>query len=256
MQSNDEQTKLKLYYFDLRAQGEVIRMLLTHSRMEWEDCVVSLDAWMNGRYDKDFLPVGHSGEKKLPVLSITVGTATEMMPETHDIAKWIGGRCDPSLIGSNPEIKSKAERIFEYCSTVWSEVDPVLNLFADAEISPRISSIVERLPTVLETLSKEIQDGPYVCGSELTYVDFAVFHVLDNLTTLLGEDYVLQTVVPGVELRTFYDKMYRLPAISARLTERPLAGSKEVGEEGSIIYSNRAPSKLDVVQAALCMTNG
>jgi glutathione S-transferase len=251
MPSSDEQIKLKLYYFDLRAQGEVIRFLLSHSGMEWEDCVVSFKEWVSGRYDKDFLPVGLSGEKKLPVLSIAAGNATELMPETHDIAMWIAGQCEPSLLGPTPEMQSKAERIFEYCSTVWSDVDPVLNLFPVTETSPHITSIVARLPEVLGSLSKEIEESTYVCGSELTYVDLAVFHVLDNLSTLLGEDYVLQATVSGSPIRMFYDQMYSLPAISRRLMERPLAGSGQVGKEGSILYTTVVPSKLDIVRAAL-----
>jgi glutathione S-transferase len=94
--------------------------------------------------------------------------------------------------GATPEMQSKAERIFEYCSTVWSDVDPVLNLVPVAEISPHITSVVARLPEILGSLSREIEESTYLCGSELTYVDFAVFHGLDNLSTLLGEDDVLQ----------------------------------------------------------------
>jgi hypothetical protein len=137
MSSNDEQIKLKRYYFNLRSLGEVICFLLMHSRIGWENCVVSIEEWISGRFDKSYLPVGRSGEKKLPVLAITAGTTTDLMPESHDIAKWIAGRCEYSLFGSTPEKQSKAEQIFDYCSTIWNEVDPVLNIFSKAEVSKR-----------------------------------------------------------------------------------------------------------------------
>jgi hypothetical protein len=62
------------------------------------------------------------------------------------------------------------------------------------------------------------------------------------------------TVARG-PLRMFYDHMYSLPAISGRLMERPLAGSGQVGMEGSIIYTTLVPSKLDMVRAALDIEN-
>lgn len=249
MSSNDVQRiKLKHYYFDLRALGEVSRFLLTHSRMDWEDCVVSIEDWISGRYDKDFLPAGRTGKTQLPVLSVTSDGITELLPESHDIAKWIGKRCD--LLGSTSEMQTKAERIFEFCSKQWNIVDPTLNFDPIPEAAHRIPTLLESLPEMLASLSEEIQDGPYVCGTDLTYADFAVFHVLDNLCTLLGEDNVLETAAPNATLRTYYDKMYRLPAISGRMMERPLAGSGDVGRPGSIIHSTKTPSKLDFIQTA------
>lgn len=103
----------------------------------------------------------------------------------------------------------------------------------------------------------------FVDQSELTYVDFAVFHVLDNLSTLLEEGYGLLKVVPGATLRTFYDKMYRLPVISGPMMERPMAGFGEVGKVAWLIFTQKARSRLEVFRQLwlsriqlTCMTNG
>lgn len=254
MSSLDDKTlTLKLYYFNLRSRGEVLGFLLTHSRMEWENSVVSIEEWINGEFDKEFLPAGHTGAKQLPVLSITKDseTTTTLMPETHDIAKWIAERCEPCLLGTTTELQTKAERVFDFCnSDKWTLADPTLNFFSVADASKHLPMVVESLGEIVAFLSAEIQDGPYVCGSDLTYADFAVFHLLDNLCTLLGEDNVLEVAPSNGTLRAFYDKMYRLPSISGRMMERPFAGSGEVGREGSIIYSTKAPSRLDFVQKA------
>ncbi|KAG7341644.1 Leg1 family protein [Nitzschia inconspicua] len=250
MHSDDSEATLKLYYFNLRALGEVIRFMLTHSRLEWEDCVVSIEEWDSGCFDKSFLPEGYTGQKRLPVLSITTGNTTRLMPESHDIAKWIAKQCEPSLLGSTTECQAKAERLFDFYNnnSCTSIVDPVLNYFSIDDATSRLPKVVESLSEMLSFLSQEIQDGPYVCGRDLTYADFAIFHLLDNLCTLLGEDNVLETAAPDGTLRAFYDKMYRLPSISGRMLERPLAGTGEVGREGSIIYTSKAPSRLEFVQ--------
>jgi glutathione S-transferase len=257
----------KLMYFNLRARGEVLRFLLIHSGLEWEDVLVSVDDWMEGRFDKDSIPSGRTGKKQLPVLIITRGNASSegeptenndldiMMPESLDIAKWIAARCDPPLLGSTPEANAKAERVFLYSDVGEPRlglVNPLLNVYPAEESSKQIPGYLEHLPQHLKVLSQAIgcgdNDGPYVCGSELTYADFMVFNILDNLCTLFGEDNILNKNNPS--LRAFYDKMYRLPAISKRLWERPLAGSGEVGRPKSIIYTTKVPSHLEFVQTA------
>lgn len=245
--------KLKLYYFDLRARGEPLQYLLQHSQMDWEDCVVLLEDWASGTFDKTILPSGKSGAVELPVLSITDGTneATMMMPESHDIAKWIAERCEPSLLGSTPKLQAKSERLFDFYNEKWDIVDPILNYFSMEEAAKHLPKMVDSLEEILSYLTNEIQeDGPYVCGSNLTYADFAIFHLLDNLGTLVGEDNLLEIAAPNDTLRAYYDTMYRLPSVSGRLMERPVAGTGKVGRKGSIIHITKAPSKLDFVQAA------
>ncbi|KAL3909140.1 MAG: hypothetical protein SGILL_008206 [Bacillariaceae sp.] len=261
---------LKLNDFNLRGRGETLRFLLKHSRMEWEDCVVSIEGcWGEGRYNDDkgfIIPAGQqhtaTGKKRqqqLPVLAVTSAGSSRtaevmMISECHDIAKWIAERCDPSLLlapSSSTDMQGKLERMWKFVCTVQDVVDPVLNLYPLAEAREPIQKYLrEKFLGDLVHFTMEIGDGPFVCGEDLTYVDFAVFCVLDNLGTLLGEENVLERAAPGPTLRNFYDKMYRLPAISGRMMERPLAGHQEVGGKVSIIYSTKAPSRLDFVQEA------
>jgi glutathione S-transferase len=253
MASNDDNISLKLHYFNLRARGEILRYMLLHSRLPWEDNVVARNDWEAGMYE--FLPPGSSGKRLLPVLSVaftkTNPPSTTHLPESHDIARWIAERCEPTLLGKSPEEQDKIKRLWEYADKVQDIVDPILNWFPVEETEERIRHYLQEIfLDDLSFLSNEIQDGPYVCGANLSYADFIVFHVLDNLCTLMGEENVLDRAAPDATLRTFYDKMYRLPAISGRMMERPLAGRNEVGQAGSIIYSVKVPSKLEFMQAA------
>jgi glutathione S-transferase len=283
--NDDADMTVKLFYFNLRARGEVLRFLLIHSQMEWEDVLVPMSDWIGGKVDKDSLPPGRTGKKQLPVLSMTTSssssssltaaddisdpsfdnqrttttTATEtttLISESLHIAKWIAGHCDPPLLASTPDLAAKAERIFLYSDVGGDSrrlglLNPLLNYLPVEESAAQIPNFLDHLPEHLSYLSEEIGEGPYVCGSELTYVDFMVFHYIDNACTLFGEDNVLDRISSNSNLRNFYDKMYRLPAISRRMMNRPFSGSGEVGTEGSIIYSFKAPSRLSFIQTAL-----
>lgn len=46
----------KLYYFDVRALAEPIRMLLTYGNIEFEDVRVSFADWMKHKDCKNFSP--------------------------------------------------------------------------------------------------------------------------------------------------------------------------------------------------------
>jgi glutathione S-transferase len=271
-QDGDMKMKLKLLYFNLRARGEVLRFLLIHSQLDWEDVLVPMNDWVDGQFDNDSIPPGRTGKKQLPVLSITSqaplaipdeyttttttttsAETTTLIAESIDIAKWIAKQCDSPLLGSTPELSAKAERIFSYSDVGESSqrlgyVNPLLNYLPIEEVKKQLPVFLDELPHHLSFLSTEIGDGPYVCGTELTYVDFMVFHYIDNLCTLLGEENILDKACPNPNLRNYYDKMYRLPAISKRMMDRPLSGSGEVGIEGSIIHSVKAPSRLDFIK--------
>ena len=247
--SND--VTLKLYYWNLRARGEILRCILQHSRLEWEDCVVTREDWEAGKYD--FLPPGKTGKNLLPVLSIiTSSNGNEtLLPESHDIAMWIAERCEPTLLGQSTEMQEKARELWQHADVVQDYIDPILNWYSMEETKEKIRGYLkERFEKDLAFLSSEIGDGPYVCGFDLSYADFILFHVLDNLCTLFGEENVLDKAASDATLRTYYDNMYRQPAISGRMMERPLAGREEVGQPGSILYAVKAPSRLDFVRDA------
>lgn len=241
-------TFVKLHYFNLRARGEPVRFLLLHCRLDWDDALVPLDGWKDY---KESLPPGRTGRRQLPVLEVSEGETTKMIPESLDIMQWIANKCDKDLLGKTPDDRAKAERFKLYSDegpVRLGIINPLLNWFTLEEVQPHLSEYLEHLPRHLKVLSDAIGEGPYLCGANLTYTDFEIFHLLDNACTLFGEDNVLNKIT--VSLRSFYDKMYRLPAISGRLHDRPLAGSGMVGRPGSIIFTTKVPSRLDFVQAA------
>ncbi|KAL3914116.1 MAG: hypothetical protein SGILL_006228 [Bacillariaceae sp.] len=248
---DDDNGTLKLYYWNLRARGEILRCMLQHSRLEWEDCVVARKDWEADKYD--FLPAGKTGEKLLPVLSITDsnGNDTTLLPESHDIARWIAERCEPTLLGQTPEMEEKCRKVWEYVDVAQDIIDPILNWFSMKETEEKIHTYLqEMIEENLLFLTREIGEGPYLCGADLSYADFIIFHLLDNMCTLFGEENVLEKAAVNDTLRTFYDKMYRLPAVSGRMMERPLAGREAVGQQGSILYSSKSPSRLGFIQNA------
>ena len=254
---------MKLYYFNLRARGEILRYLLTHSGIEWEDGLVSRDDWAGGTEEsnrfKETIPAGRTGKKQLPVMEVTEKkedgngettkktTKTWMMPESLDISKWIAERCTPSLIPESEDMQAKAERVFRYSdvgddTSRFGLLNPILNRdpVEDAK-ETAIRFEKEHLSRHLEYLQQEIgetnDNGPYVCGQQLTYVDFMVFHYLNNACTLYGRD----TVVGGSSsiLETYYDTMLNdVPAVQTWLKQRSQAGCQQVGTKSSLIYNH------------------
>lgn len=56
---------MKLYYFDLYARGEPIRLLLNHANIEFEDVRVTGPTWQEFKADKEKCPYG-----QVPVLEV------------------------------------------------------------------------------------------------------------------------------------------------------------------------------------------
>lgn len=238
---------MKLLYFNLRARGEPLRMLLMYSGLEWEDAIVSMDEWRGGGY-KEKMPPGRTGSKQLPVLEFP---DCSLMPESLDIAKWIAQQCSKtnpssSLMPKTPEMNAKAERLFllsddhENPHGGFGKANPLLNWFSVQESSEQLPAFFEKLPTILAHLASELGSGPYFCGgSSPTYVDFWIFHYLDNICTLDGGFSLgrVAAAAGGDGLAGFCERMKGLDAVKRRLAERPQCGTQSVGNPGSIIHS-------------------
>lgn len=113
-----------------------------------------------------------------------------MIPESLDIMQWIANKCDKDLLGKTPEERAKAERFKLYSDegpVRLGIINPLLNWFTLEEVQPHLSEYLEHLPRHLKVLSDAIGEGPYLCGANLTYTDFEIFHLLDNVCTFLGK---------------------------------------------------------------------
>ena len=238
---------VKLLYFNLRARGEPLKMMLLHSGLEWQNQVVTFEEWLGDDGMKHSMP-----NKQVPVLEI-LSDGGKLLPESIDIAKWIAERCSPSLIPTTKELQAKAEKLFQLPDVTKDDdivadgikyrlglANPLLNFYSIEKASKLLPGFLQRVPTTYSYLETELEEGPYFCGSDLCYVDFQLFHYIDNVYTLDGG----YTLREKPKLEQFYNRMKELDAVEKHLSMRPKCGTKQIGNpKGCIIYEISNPSK-------------
>jgi len=230
-------------------------MILAHGGLEYKSELIDVADWPAAQSK---FPPGRTNKTQLPVLGDENG---ELIPESLDIAKEIAERCIPSLIPDTPELREKAEKLFLISDSERTPfgcgyknfgcINPLLNYFDQEHSEKEIPGYIARLPMTLEYLAGELGKGPFFCGEQLTYCDFAVFHFLDNISTLDGGATLKHIGDKGIHLRAFFEKMRSLPSVAKYISTRPQAGSQAVGMPASIIYNVKKPSELEVVQKAI-----
>ncbi|CAI2379085.1 unnamed protein product [Moneuplotes crassus] len=73
---------MKLYYFDVYGKGESIRLLLTHSKAEWEDVRLGGPSWQEFKAEQDKCKYG-----QLPILE----KDGKHYPQSLAILRYLGG---------------------------------------------------------------------------------------------------------------------------------------------------------------------
>mmetsp|Transcript_4317 Transcript_4317/g.5001 ORF Transcript_4317/g.5001 Transcript_4317/m.5001 type:complete len:249 (+) Transcript_4317:218-964(+) len=243
---------LSLYYFNLRAKGEVLQMVLEYAAVTYKLEEVDISKWST--MNKDWIPKGHTGRTQLPVLKLQDGT---IMPESLDIAKYIWG-LNPSLSVNDVEKADYLFKIQDNSSTPFGDgynsfgiIDPILNFFDRKTSLTKLGPYFKGLPKALIYLNQELGEGPYFGGSSPHYGDFAIFHLLDNIYQFDKGSTIDGLGEKAATLRKFYGLISELPAIKTYLQNRAKAGSGKVGSPGSIIHEFEFPYNSEDVKEAL-----
>ncbi|EJD53358.1 hypothetical protein AURDEDRAFT_111004 [Auricularia subglabra TFB-10046 SS5] len=221
---------LTLVYFPIRARGELIRLFLVDSGIEWADKRVEFDdEWKNTL--KAQAPF-----EKLPVLEVddTSGSAPFVLPETTAALQYIEDRCCmiPRLSERSHLLRAKVTAIKEQClyhidkfwdfyyEKNWTDLDALQRRVAQSYAwFERITKLLENLDNGNDDLFRAPHVGAPGTGTTLTAAAVVLFETLE----------LFDNQFPGA-----LEKYPRLAAIHSSIRSRPriaeyLASGKRPG---------------------------
>jgi len=204
--------KLTLIYFPgFRARSEPTRMILAYGGIPYTftDC--------EGFYGCSFPEAKASGKLafgQLPILDID---------GEHQIAQsGAQNRYVASLVkkpGFNPSAPAKVafcDMIHETHQDLW-QIMPIVNLWTgELREQKKEEFFKNTFPPKLAALVKVLGSKKYFCGDEVTYADFAMFHIMD-LVRLVEPNLISQ----NDNLVKWMNRVENLPGVKEYLQSRP-----------------------------------
>ena len=247
-----------IHYFPVRGRAEALRMLLRAAGIPYVDKLYSPEEWNEA---KKLMPEGKGvpgvstrpvGNRGLPVLELATG---EMVPETADIARLI---CQEASPGKFPALQGKEldqahemavasntyPLMFPGCMLA-SYPEEVTDAILRGEKPDTYHGNLSNLPPysdVLVSLQRWeacLGDAQFFAGDVPHYGEFMLFNVIDALRLV---DPACAAKL-GCKLRSWFDRMARLPFIDEYLRERPQPGPTAHGKPGSIITKYADPAQ-------------
>ncbi|CAG2239570.1 HPGDS [Mytilus edulis] len=155
----------KLTYFNLRARGEVSRLLFAAAGKEYEDCRITFEEWPS---IKPTTPLG-----QVPVLSVN----GKLIPQSRAIERYLAREF--GLYGKTNMENTMCDIIID---TIHCDVRPELRKYIfekdeakKADISKHlVEEVLHKFMLFIEKTLKE-NGGNYLVGNDLTWADLAVF---------------------------------------------------------------------------------
>lgn len=203
-------TGLKLYYFNLRARAEFIRLILAAGGLPWEDARFDYKQWPQ---DKPKMLLG-----QVPVLELPDNT---QLPQSFAIARYVAH--ESGLAGKNNLESAKIDAVVD---TQWDMSDKFLKtvVFEKDQIKKKEELdkfLTTDLPAYIEKLMKlktAYSSNPkYFVGDSLSWADIFVYQSMDRVvreapqTKNKLDDYFKQG----------FDAVLDNPGIQKYLKERP-----------------------------------
>lgn len=198
---------LKLYYFDLQARGELIRLILTAAGRSFEDIRYDFGKW------PEYKPKMILGQ--CPVLEFSDGT---QLPQSMTIARYVAR--ENGLAGADNLESAKIDAIVDtqhdtnelFYKTVFFEKD-------EAKKAEGLEKfLTETLPKHVENLGKlkkaYSSDERYFVGSKLSWADLFVFHSIQALVKAVpqvqgkfGDQFkgLMETVTSNEKVKQYLD---------------------------------------------------
>ena len=248
---------VKLHYFPVRGRAEGLRMLLRTAGVPYVDKLYSPEEWNEA---KKSMPEGQGvpgvstrpvGNRGLPVLELVSG---ELIPETADIARLIQHEVPDKFPHLNSEELEQAHKmavasnayplLFPGCMLA-SYPEEVTDAVLRGEKPDTYHGNLGSLPPYSDVLvslqgwEARLGDRPFFGGDMPHYGEFLLFNVIDALR-LVDPPAAAKL---GCKLRSWFDRMARLPAIDTYLGERVQPGPTAHGKPGSIITKYTEPAE-------------
>jgi len=166
---------LKLYYFNLQARGEIIRLILAAAGRSYEDIRYDFQQW--GEEYKSKMILG-----QCPVLELSDGT---QLPQSMAIARYVAR--ETGLAGSDNLESAKIDAVVDtqreanevFYTKVFFEKDETKKA---EELENFLNETLVKQVENLDKLKKAFsQDERYFVGNKLSWADLVVFHSMQAL---------------------------------------------------------------------------
>ncbi|XP_074596327.1 glutathione S-transferase-like [Brevipalpus obovatus] len=200
-----------LGYWNTRALGDPIRLLLTYAGVEFEDKrYQEPKEWFSEKFNLGFdfpnIPYYIDGDLKL----------TQFLVIMRYLARKHG-----MFSNSDEEVLRMETGEQMTVDILWTVVRVWFN---EEALKDPAKALADTLPSKLDQWSTFIGDGKFVLGDTLTYVDFFLYSVLDYIRIFVPDFMVKQAT-----LQAYLDRIEALPAInkyinSDKFNRMPITG--------------------------------
>ena len=163
---------MKVYYFEMYARAEPIRMALHKAGVEFENIRLTGQAY------QDFKASGKSEFfGKMPVLELEDGTT---LSETSPILQYIGAKYN--LLPTDPLVNWQGDSFASNTvGNVFSDVTGPIFSSADDRQDKLAAAVEKRVIPWYTQLEGRLKDRKFICGETITIHDFRVAGPLTNL---------------------------------------------------------------------------
>jgi len=201
--------KIKIVYFKVRAKTEALKMILSASRIPYEEVSV-----------EDYFGVGWPEAKalcafgQLPVMEVDGKPIYQTGAQCRYAAKLAG-----LVPGEGFLDAAYADSVYEAAvemSNSPTNINPIVNIYSGEKFEAEKAAFFESFPDKLANLAKQLGEKDYFCGSSPAYCDFAVWHHLDM--ALLLEPTALDA---HPNMQSFHTRVGGLPGVQEYLAARP-----------------------------------
>jgi len=203
-------TKLTMIYFPVRARTEPAKMIAAFGELNLNetDC--------QGYFDCDFVTAKMGG--KLPFGQLPVLAADDILiGQSGSINRFLASMVKtPEFIPSDPVKAALADALHETSQDL-AMIMPIVNLGYEEDWAASKEDYFKfTLPGKLPALVKILGTQQYFCGDNVSYADFAIYHIMD----------LVRFVEPGVisehnNITAWMSRVEQLPGVKEYLNSRP-----------------------------------
>ncbi|KAG1679927.1 hypothetical protein FOA52_006991 [Chlamydomonas sp. UWO 241] len=193
---------IKLYYFDLPGRAEVIRIMLHHAAIEFEDVTFAFKDWPEW---KAKMPFGAA-----PALEVD----GKRLAQSSAIERYVA-----KLAGLYPTDDAwAAAKVDEAVGVCCDVTDAIMgstgpNMEAEEKAKLRAALVAGPLKPKFANIVKVLaaSGGPYMTGDKLTYADIVLFKMLSGLATGTYDGIPAKFCDEYPELKAFHARIAALP---------------------------------------------
>ncbi|XP_050347838.1 glutathione S-transferase 2-like isoform X2 [Nymphalis io] len=198
----------KVYYFQLKAVGESIRLLLAYGDQDFEDCRVAKEDWPAL---KSSMPFG-----QMPVLEID----GKKYAQSTAIARYLGRKY--GLVGKDIEEDFEIDQIVDFFNDIRTKASAILHE-TDENVKARMQEDNEKnhYPFMLKKLDEIItKNNGHMALGKLTWADFVFAGMYDCFKFILK---ISDIDVKYPSFKKLQDKVLAIPKVKAFCDKAPKA---------------------------------